>query len=141
MDSPAPLVFDRLLFRQRLARALCGSFPAFLLDRASAELEARLGAVTRDFAQAVDIGTPLADAVPRALLASGRVGSILRIAPALGRPLARVPTVIGDEEALPLRPDSFDLAVSLLSLQAVNDLPGALVQIRQALRPNGLFLG
>jgi SAM-dependent methyltransferase len=50
-------------------------------------------------------------------------------------------TVIGDEEALPFGPDSFDLIVSLLALHAVNDLPGAIVQIRRTLRPDGLFLG
>ncbi len=36
---------------------------------------------------------------------------------------------------------SLDLAVSLLALQAVNDLPGTLVQVRRALRPDGLFMG
>jgi SAM-dependent methyltransferase len=49
--------------------------------------------------------------------------------------------VVGDEEMLPFRPESFDLAVSLLALQGVNDLPGALVQARRALKPDGLFLG
>ncbi len=37
--------------------------------------------------------------------------------------------------------EKFDLAVSIFSLQAINDLPGALVQIRRALKPDGLFLG
>jgi len=48
--------------------------------------------------------------------------------------------VIGDEEALPFADASFDLVVSALSLHAVNDLPGALVQIRRVLKPDGLFL-
>ena len=47
----------------------------------------------------------------------------------------------GDEENLPFAPESFDLAVSALSLQYLNDLPGALVQLRRVLQPNGLFLG
>ena len=38
-------------------------------------------------------------------------------------------------------PGQYDLAVSLYSLQAINDLPGALAQIRGALKPDGLFLG
>jgi SAM-dependent methyltransferase len=50
-------------------------------------------------------------------------------------------TVHGDAEALPFAPARFDLAVSLLALQSINDLPGALVQIRRALKPDGLFLG
>jgi len=45
-----------------------------------------------------------------------------------------------DEEALPFPPESLDLVVSLLSLQFVDDLPGTLIQIRRALRPDGLFL-
>ena len=49
--------------------------------------------------------------------------------------------VAGDVEALPLAPARFDLIVSALALQGANDLPGALVQIRQALKPDGLFLG
>jgi SAM-dependent methyltransferase len=48
--------------------------------------------------------------------------------------------VIADEEALPFRDGSLDLVVSALALQFVNDLPGVLVQIRRALKPDGLFL-
>lgn len=48
--------------------------------------------------------------------------------------------LIADEETLPLAPASLDLIVSLWGLHHVNDLPGALVQIRQALKPDGLFL-
>jgi SAM-dependent methyltransferase len=50
------------------------------------------------------------------------------------------PAVAGDEEWLPFGRDSFDLVVANLSLHWVNDLPGALVQIRRCLRPDGLFL-
>lgn len=49
--------------------------------------------------------------------------------------------VAADPEHLPLREESFDLVVSLLALHVVNDLPGALIQIRRALKPDGLFLG
>ena len=48
--------------------------------------------------------------------------------------------IVADEEALPFREGSLDLVVSGLSLQFVNDLPGTLVQIRRALKPDGLFL-
>lgn len=49
--------------------------------------------------------------------------------------------VQADEEFLPYRPHSLDLILSNLSLHWVNDLPGCLVQIKQALKPDGLFLG
>ena len=59
--------------------------------------------------------------------------------PACG-PAPPTPAVVADEEALPFADASLDLVVSALSLQSVNDLPGALVQIRRALKPDGLFL-
>ena len=58
-------------------------------------------------------------------------------------PSGRVPAslfVVADEEALPFGDAVFDLVVSALALQFVNDLPGTLVQIRRALKPDGLFL-
>ena len=55
------------------------------------------------------------------------------------RTLARL-VVAADEEALPFRDASLDLVVSVLALQFVNDLPGTLIQIRRALKPDGLLL-
>jgi SAM-dependent methyltransferase len=52
----------------------------------------------------------------------------------------RSPSIVGDEEALPLAPGRFDLITSALALHWVNDLPGALIQIRRALKPDGFFL-
>ena len=49
--------------------------------------------------------------------------------------------VQGQLDALPFAESSFDLVVSGLSLHLVDDLPGALVQIRRILKPDGLFLG
>lgn len=53
---------------------------------------------------------------------------------------AEAATVVADSETLPFAPDSFDLVVSILDLGLVNDLPGALLQIRRSLRPDGLML-
>lgn len=50
-------------------------------------------------------------------------------------------SVVADEERLPFAPDSLDLIVSTLSLHWTNDLIGALVQARLALKPDGLFIG
>ena len=52
-----------------------------------------------------------------------------------------LPAVVADDELLPFAENTFDLITSCLTLHWVNDLPGALVQIRRALRPDGLFLG
>jgi SAM-dependent methyltransferase len=51
------------------------------------------------------------------------------------------PRLAADEEALPFKRNSFDLIISLLNLHWINDLPGALLQIRSALKADGLFLG
>lgn len=131
----APQVFDRPVIRRRLQRAVVGGYESFLLDRVVADLEERLAPVLREFPLALDIGTPT-PAAATWLKASGRAESVVRLAP-----LAEPGSILGDEEALPVAPDRFDLAVSLLSLQAVNDLPGALVQIRRALKADGLFIG
>jgi NADH dehydrogenase [ubiquinone] 1 alpha subcomplex assembly factor 5 len=48
--------------------------------------------------------------------------------------------VIGDEEFLPIKESSHDLIISCLGLHWTNDLPGAMIQCRLALKPDGLFL-
>ena len=85
----------------------------------------------RTFDIAADLGTPT-DAVRRALAAS-RVGTVIA-------QRTRGDRRVADEEALPFRDASLDLVVSALALQFVNDLPGTLIQIRRALKPDGLFL-
>ena len=136
MASPA--IFDTALARRRLVRAADGSPADFLLVRAAADIAERLETVKRRFTLVADIGTPgpaLAAALARRLPGA----RIVRIAP-LVRPSPAFDVVRGDAETLPLA-GNVDLAVSALALQGANDLPGALVQIRRALKPDGLFLG
>jgi len=135
-------VFDRALLARRRNRAHAAAVPGadFLVRRAAEDLEARLATVMRSFPVAVDVGTPTRAAAD-VLAASGKTGAILRLAPlpaalAGGDGLA----VAVDEEALPIAQGRADLVTSLLALHHVNDLPGTLVQIRRALRPDGLFL-
>ncbi|MCO5091395.1 class I SAM-dependent methyltransferase [Bosea sp. (in: a-proteobacteria)] len=132
--SDQGLVFDRALGRLRLKRALAGGYPDFLLQRAAGDLAERLGAVLRQFAVAADLGTPLPVVAP---ILAGRAGRLWRMAEAEGAPA----DLVGDLEGLPFAAETLDLAVSLLALHGINDLPGALVQIRRALRPDGLFMG
>lgn len=138
MSEPAapPLMFDAPLHRRWLARAHGAGAADFLLRRAALELEDRLSAVKRDFHLRVDFGTPGPDAAQ--VLAARPGGSWAQLAP-LPAALWRGGAVAG-LEAAPLAPAGVDLIVSLLALHQVNDLPGALVQARQALRPDGLFL-
>jgi SAM-dependent methyltransferase len=143
MHSPSPPeIFDRALAHRRLDRAWASANPGadFLLRRATEELIDRLALVKRRFAFAADLGSP-GPHVAAALAAAGQVDRIVRLGPTLsslggGSFLA----AIGDVERLPLADGRFDLAVSLLALQTVNDLPGALIQMRRALAPDGLMV-
>jgi len=138
--AESPLIFDRSLIRARRRRALALGPATFLLDRVADDLADRLAAVLRRFGFALDLATPN-DAVRVAL---ARLGSVDRIVSAdFMPPSGKTPPplfVAADVEALPFREATFDLIVSALALQFVNDLPGTLVQIRRALKPDGLFL-
>ncbi|KAF9670558.1 hypothetical protein SADUNF_Sadunf13G0081500 [Salix dunnii] len=48
--------------------------------------------------------------------------------------------VVGDEEFLPIKESSVDLVISCLGLHWTNDLPGAMIQCKLALKSDGLFL-
>ncbi|MXQ11349.1 methyltransferase domain-containing protein [Microvirga makkahensis] len=130
-----PDVFDRTLVRQRLSRALRAGYADFLLVRALEDLQERLATVLRSFSLALDVGTPT-PAAADALMRGGLAEKVVRLSPT-----PEAGSVLGDEERLPFSGERFDLAVSLLALHAVNDLPGALIQIRRALKPDGLFVG
>ena len=141
MSSPQH-IFDReSLVRKREKAAASADIPDFLLQRVADDLEDRLSVVTRSFPLALDL-TSASGLLTR--MVQGRPGTERVIATEHSIALVRhadLAAIVCDEEALPFAAQSFDLAVSGLSLQFVNDLPGALTQIRQALKPDGLFLG
>jgi SAM-dependent methyltransferase len=139
-----PQIFDRALVHRRLdrawARARARDGADFLLARAAEELGDRLSLVKRRFTLAADIGSPGPHGAI-ALESGGQVDCVVRIAPTF----ASVGDgdflpAVGDLERLPMAEGRLDLAVSLLAMQSVNDVPGALVQIRRALAPDGLLM-
>lgn len=134
-----PDIFDLKALDARRTRSRRQAAPGsdFLLRHAADDLLERLGAVNRRFGEAVDLLTP-EPMVAEALVRSGKIDRLLRLdrLPSAG-PYA---SAVADGEAMPLRPGSVDLVVSVLGLQFVNDLPGAFIQVRRALRPNGLFV-
>jgi SAM-dependent methyltransferase len=136
--SAGPLIFDRKLLRRRRSRASALGPARFLLERAALDLADRVAAVLRHFPLALDLGTP-GDEVRAALAGLDSIGAIIAVN-AIGEGLRAARFVAADEEALPFADGTFDLVVSALALQFVNDLPGTLVQIKRALRPDGLFL-
>lgn len=137
--SDSPILFDRTLLRTRLRRAAALGPATFLLDRVAEDFADRLAPVLRQFAHALDLATPT-DAVRCALMPSGKIERFIS-ASSIATPSA--PTewrVIADAEALPFGDGTLDLVVSGLALHTVNDLPGTLIQVRRALKPDGLLL-
>ena len=141
----SPFLFDRALHRRRLDRAARDyDTAAFLRQRAALDAVDRLESVTRAFPVAVELGSRTGSfaAALQASPARTKLGFLMEADLSLpmlaGRGGARL---VLDEERLPFAPASLDLVVSLLSLHWTNDLPGALIQIRRALKPDGLFLG
>jgi NADH dehydrogenase [ubiquinone] 1 alpha subcomplex assembly factor 5 len=132
------LVFDRDAVRRHRDRASKSvHLVADVLRDAAERLLDRLDDTNRRFIDALDVG------------GRGVVAPLLRrrglrvvscdLSTAMVA-LSERPCVAADEEFLPFAPGSFDLIVASLSLHWVNDLPGALIQLRQALRPEGLLL-
>lgn len=132
-------VFDRRLLRLRRDRAAATTDRvAPILEDAADRLLDRLDDVTRRFTRALDLGGR--GVVAPRLRARGVPFVVsMDLSPRMAAQAGGLP-LAGDEEWLPFAPESFDLVVASLSLHWVNDLPGALVQIRRALRPDGLFL-
>lgn len=137
--SSAP--FDRSLLaeRRRRAAARAGEHD-FLLHRIAENLAERLGIIKRTFALSANIGAHHG-VLSRRLRRIESVGMMVDVE-AVAELLVACdgPRVQADEELLPFGDATLDLVVSGLSLHHVNDLPGTLLQIRRALKPDGLFL-
>jgi NADH dehydrogenase [ubiquinone] 1 alpha subcomplex assembly factor 5 len=142
MSAPAdPNIFDRSAVRRHRARAARDPQAAEFLVVASAErLSDRLDDVARRFPLALDLGCR--DGVlARALRGRGGIATLFHAdAAADFARLAPCPRFVAEAEALPLRAASLDLVLSNLELHWTNDLPGALVQLRRVLKPDGLLL-
>ncbi len=142
--------FDRHLLALRRIRALKADTEGadFLLALAADDLTERLATLSRRFPVALDLGGHTGR-ISAALASSGKVDRVIRadlFAPDNRRsrgetPDGGRPDLVADDEFLPIADGTLDLVVSTLSLQWANDLPGALIQIRKALKPDGLFLG
>ncbi len=132
-------IFDRQLHAHRRARAAAGFAKHSFLKRIAAEdIASRLSEINRRFDTALDLGAhdgTLGQVLKADPVVAAKIGAITSadLSPAFGHTQA-------DEEALPFPEQSFDLVVSSLSLHWVNDLPGALIQIRRVLKPDGLFI-
>jgi SAM-dependent methyltransferase len=134
-------LFDEALIARNRARALASNAAGsdFLLELAARELADRLSLVERRFDEAVELfgGTGL---TARAALATGKIGALRRIETDANFGEAEIPVTVSDYESVPLEPQSVNLILSPLSLHLTNDTPGMLIQMRRALKPDGLLL-
>jgi SAM-dependent methyltransferase len=130
MNSPRP--FEPRLVRQRKRRAKATFHDAsFLHERVAADLADRLEAIPRPFPRVLALGGGglFSEEIAARPELAARIGHVIEA------DLAEI-----DPEHLPYAAHSFDLIVSPLALHWVNDLPGALIQLRLALKPDGLLL-
>ncbi len=134
-------LFDRRavrLHRERAARAI--EAHDFLFQEIAERLADRLSDINRRFPRALDLGCH-GGTLGRALAGRGGVEQLMQSDLSLAMVRRAGPLAfVGDEESLPVADASLDAVFSVLSLHWVNDLPGTLVQVRRALKPDGLFL-
>jgi NADH dehydrogenase [ubiquinone] 1 alpha subcomplex assembly factor 5 len=138
--SAAAALFDRRAWRAHRARAARMGAVNFLHDEVAERLIDRLDLVNRQFSRILDLGAR-SGGLTRVLAARSGTEWVIAAEPAATL-LAQAPglRVTADPELLPCRDQSFDLVVSNLVLHWAADLPGALVQLRRALQPDGLLL-
>ncbi|HWU18242.1 MAG TPA: methyltransferase domain-containing protein, partial [Devosia sp.] len=125
MANP-PKIFDTTLIARHLARRAPGT-SNFVMDLVLGDLEDRLGTLIRDFSRALIIGPDLAS-----LPITGQSASA-------GFTYQRLGAFTGEDDLAGLPEGPFDLIVSLLHLQAVNDVPGYIARLRAILAPDGLL--
>ncbi len=143
MNKPAPdtsdiIIFDRTKVRmQRNRSAKNLKQHGFLVDWAMEQIIDRLGDVKKTLPTALQLGLRSDIALPE----STGVENLYKLD--LAEKLLTTDSskqVQADEEFLPFANDSFDLIISPLNLHTTNDLPGTLIQIKNALKPDGLFI-
>jgi len=146
-------IFDRRVLRRHRDRAAPGiAAHDFLFREVAERLLDRLEDVRRRFPLALDLGCHHG-VVAELLAGRGSIETLVQadLSPAMTRLAAArgaacgmgglaAPALVADEEALPFAEGSLDLVLSVLSLHWVNDLPGTLLQIARALKPDGLLL-
>ncbi len=136
-------VFDRRAVRLHRARAARAPAAAdFLVNESAERLADRLDDVTRHFPLALDLGCR-DGALARVLAGRGGIETLVHadsVFAYVQRVPAATPRLVAEAEALPFRRHAFDLVLSNLDLHWTNDLPGALLQLRHMLKPDGLLL-
>lgn len=132
-----PTLFDMSARAKRRDRAFRAGPVLFAQERAFADILERIADVRRDFASALLVGAPDPGWPERLRSHCGKV-TVIDPGPAFARAANGIQAA---EDSLDLEPGSFDLVVTVGTLDTVNDLPGALLRLRLLLRPDSLLIG
>lgn len=134
MSNEAHMIFDQKhIRRNRLRAAKNISEYSFLFDWVSDQILDRLSIIKRDFPTALNIGCRAQNNFPHRLKNTAAIHKLYQ----MDRTSA---PLVAEEEFLPFGDNTFDLITSAMNFHTINDLPGALLQMRQALKPDGLLL-
>jgi NADH dehydrogenase [ubiquinone] 1 alpha subcomplex assembly factor 5 len=140
LEPATAMLFDRRAWRLHRERAARQGTVDFLHDEVVERLLDRLALVNRQFSVALDLGARRGELGHR-LAGERGIARVVRVEPATGfLGQAAGEQICADPELIPFADASFDLAASCLALHWCADLPGALVQLRRALKPDGLLL-
>lgn len=134
-------IFDEELLASRRERAMANRIDKadFLLNLAAGEMAERLAVVERQFPLAVELHGGTGIAAQKAM-ATGKIETIQRAETSERFANAGEQFLSAALDDVPVEPASVNLVLSPMALHVVNDLPGTLVRIRRALKPDGLFL-
>lgn len=129
-------IFDKKQTRRNRTRAMLNDEKAdFLLRWTANELQDRLDLIRKKFDRILQIGGATPKIYDHALVMDDVMDVVMDD---IAIPHS---SLLGDAEYLPFCPNAFDLIISSFSLHHLNDLPGALIQINQSLKPDGLLIG
>lgn len=137
-QNPTTIIDKTALSRNReRARRIAKDDADFLVHYAAEDLALRLSTITKPLKKIADLNNP-GSAIFDTLIKTGPDTEVIQTK---SEPFATPSSIVCNDDIVPFANASFDLIVSALNLQFVDDLPGTLIQIRRALRPDGLFLG
>ena len=126
-----------LLRNRERARRIAKTDADFLVRYAADDLALRLSTITKPLKKIADLnnaGSAVFDTLQK-------TGPDTEVIQTKSSAFATSNSIVCEDDIVPFSNSSFDLIVSALNLQFVDDLPGTLIQIRRTLRPDGLFLG
>lgn len=140
-ENQSELIFDRKLLRQNRARSAQNFADfSFLNHEVANRIVESLEFMKRDFDQVLEIGArdgylsqQIKEKKKVKLIAQTEICDFLNSQNDENRTIA-------DEENLPFKKNSFDLVVSCLNFHHINSIPGLLLQIKDLLKPNGIFI-